>query len=64
MRPLWSDVRLIFVSREDMKVDGITLCAQIARLFDDVGEFSMFKINLSYFPSKARLNFRWIFQRV
>ena len=22
----------------------------------------MFKINLSYFPSKARLNFRWIFK--
>ena len=44
------------------EVDGIALCAQIARLFDDVGEFSMFKINLSYFPSKARLNFRWIFK--
>ena len=26
------------------EVDGIALCAQIARLFDDVGEFSMFMI--------------------
>ena len=24
--------------------------------------FAMFKINLSYFPSRARLNFRWIFK--
>ena len=44
------------------EVDGITPFAQIARLFNDVGKFSMFKINLSYFPSKARLNFRWIFK--
>lgn len=29
---------------------------------NDVGKFSMFKINLSYFPSRARLNFRWIFK--
>ena len=43
-------------------VDGIAPCAQIARLFDDVGKFSTFKINLSYFPTKARLNFRWIFK--
>ena len=27
-----------------------------------VGKFFMFKINLSYFPTKARLNFRWIFE--
>ena len=38
------------------------MCAHIARLFNDVGKFSMFKINLSYFPSRARLNFRWIFK--
>ena len=43
-------------------VDGIAPCAQIARLFDDVGKFSMFKINLCNFPTKARLNFRWIFK--
>ena len=35
----------------------IAPCAHIARLFNDVG-----KINLSYFPSRARLNFRWIFK--
>ena len=44
------------------EVDGITPFAQIARLFNDFGKFSVFKINLSYFPSKARLNFRWIFK--
>ena len=38
-------------------VDG-----NFARLFNDVSKFSMFKINLSYFPSRARLNFRWIFK--
>ena len=38
-------------------VDG-----NFARLFNNVGKFSMFKINLSYFPSKPRLNFRWIFK--
>ena len=37
-------------------VDGNFAC-----LFN-VGKFSMFKINLSYFPSRARLNFRWIFK--
>ena len=36
--------------------------AHIAHLVNDVGKFSMFKINLSYFPSRARLNFRWIFK--
>ena len=44
------------------EVDGITPFAEIARLFNDVGKFSMFKINLSYFLSKARFNFRWIFK--
>ena len=39
-----------------------SMCSHIARLFNDVGKFSMFKINLSYFPSGARLNFRWIFK--
>ena len=38
-------------------VDG-----NFARLFKDVGKFSMFKINLSYFCSRARLNFQWIFK--
>ena len=38
-------------------VDG-----NFAHLFNDVGKFSMFKINLSYFPSRARLNFWWIFK--
>ena len=38
-------------------VDG-----NFTRLFNDVGKFSMFKINLFYFPSRARLNFRWIFK--
>ena len=38
-------------------VDGNFAC-----LFNDVGKFSMFKINLSYFPSRTRLNFRWIFK--
>ena len=33
-----------------------------AHLFNDVGKFSMFKINLSHFPSRARLNFQWIFK--
>ena len=37
------------------EVDGIALCAQVVRLFDDVGEFSMFKINLSYFPFQVGL---------
>ena len=40
----------------------IAPCAHIARLFNEVGKFPMFKINLSYFPSGARLNFRWIFK--
>ena len=40
----------------------IAPCAHIARLFNDVAKFSIFKINLSYFPSRARLNFRWIFK--
>ena len=42
-----------------LDVDG-----NFARLFNDVGNFSMFKISLSYFPfpSRARLNFRWIFK--
>ena len=40
----------------------IALCAHIVRLFNVVGKFSMFKINLSYSPSRARLNFRWIFK--
>ena len=31
-----------------------------ARLFNDAGKFSMFNINLSYFPFRARLKFRWI----
>ena len=35
-------------------------CAHIARFFNDVGKFSMLKINLCYFSSRARLNFRWI----
>ena len=38
------------------------MATSIARLFNDVGKFSMFKINLSYFPSRARLNFRSIFK--
>ena len=38
-------------------VDG-----NFARLFNDVGKFSMFKINLSYFSSRARLNLRWSFK--
>ena len=33
-----------------------------SRLFNDVGKFSTFKINLSYFPSRARLNFQWVFK--
>ena len=41
---------------------SLHVSAHIARLFNDVGKFSMFKINLSYFPSRARLNFRWIFK--
>ena len=39
-----------------------SMCSHIARFFNDVGEFSMFKINLSYFPSRGRLDFRWIFK--
>ena len=38
-------------------VDGNFAC-----LFNNVGKFSMFKINLSYFPSRVRLNFWWIFK--
>ena len=38
------------------------MCSHIVRLFNDVGKFSMLKINLSYFNSRARLNFRWIFK--
>ena len=41
-----------------------SMCSHIARLFNDVGKFSMFKINLSYFPSRARLNFSVDFQRI
>ena len=40
----------------------IAPCAHITHLVNDVGKFSMFKINLSYFPSRARLNFQWIFK--
>ena len=40
-----------------LDVDG-----NFASLFNDVGNYCMFKINLSYFPSRARLNFRWIFK--
>ena len=40
-----------------LDVDG-----NFARLFNDVGNFSLFKINLSYFPSRARINFWWIFK--
>ena len=40
----------------------IAPCAHITHLVNDVGKFSMFKINLSYFPSTARLNFQWIFK--
>ena len=36
-------------------VDG-----NFAPLFNDVGKF--LKINLSYFHSRARLNFQWIFK--
>ena len=42
----------------------IAQCAHITHLVNDVGKFSMFKINLSYFPSRARLNFRWIFKDI
>ena len=38
-------------------VDG-----NFVRFLNDVGKFSMFKINLSYFPSRSRLNFQWIFK--
>ena len=31
-------------------------------LFNNVGKFSMLKINLSYFHSRARLNFQWSFK--
>jgi len=37
-------------------------CAHTARLCKVVGKFSVFKMNLSYFPSRARLNFRWNFK--
>ena len=39
-----------------------SMCSHIASLFNGVGKFGRFKINLSYFPSRARLNFRWIFK--
>ena len=39
-----------------------TMSSHIACLFNDAGKGSMFKVNLSYFPSRARLNFRWIFK--
>ena len=42
----------------------IAPCAHIALLFNVVCKFSMFKIKLSYFPSRARLNFRWIFKEL
>ena len=66
-RPLSSNVRLIFVFREDMTQVATfcydrSMCSHSARLFNDVGKFSMFKINLSYFPSRDRLNFRWLFE--
>ena len=32
------------------------------RFFNGDGKFSMLKINLCYFSSRARLNFRWIFK--
>ena len=38
-------------------VDGNFAC-----LFNDFGKFSMFKINLSYLPSIARLNMKGFFQ--
>ena len=38
-------------------VDG-----NFARLLNNVGKFSMFKINLSYFSSRARLKLWWIFK--
>ena len=40
-------------------VDG-----NFARLFNNVGKFFMLKINLSYFHSRARLNFQWIFKEL
>ena len=40
----------------------IAPCAHTTRLLNNVGKFCMSKINLSYFPSGARLNFRWIFK--
>ena len=39
-----------------------SMCSHIACLFNDVGKFPTVKIKLSYFPSRARLNFRWIFR--
>ena len=39
-----------------------SMSSYVASLFNGVGKFSRFKINLSYFPSRARLNFRWIFK--
>ena len=60
---------MIFVSQEDMTYMAIfcydsSKCSRIARLFNDVGKFSIcvYRINLSYFPSRARLNFGWIFK--
>jgi len=35
---------------------------QLCKFVNDVGKVSLFKINLSYFPSRARLNFQWIFK--
>ena len=65
-RPLSSNVRLIFLSQEDMTLMATcydrSMCSHTACLFNDVGTFSTFKINLSYFPSRARLNFRCIFK--
>ena len=49
-----------FLNPRRHDVDGNFLL----RSFNDVGKFSMFKINLSYFPSRGRLNFRWIFKKI
>ena len=64
--PLSSNARLISYPKNTWRkwqlFVTIAPCAHIARSFNNAGKFYMFKINLSYFPSRSRLKFRWIFK--
>ena len=59
-RPLSSNVPLIFVSREGMATFHYNRSKCCSTTLGS-SQFE-YRINLSYFPSRARHNFRWIFK--